>query len=78
MYPLNLFGIRCQKLEELLIDELVTEQVHEQLLFPNIKKFICYKSIKNKIERRIWKKSFEQRSAFEKLILSAVSISTSA
>lgn len=68
---LNSIGTRCQKLEELEIQELRTENVSNPLFFPNIKRLHCEDRIAQKIKQRINKKPREQRTPFEQLLLDA-------
>lgn len=69
---LQSIGLRCQKIEELETQDLRATHVEDPIFFPNIKRFHCEDRIKMKIKQRINIKSFQQRTAFEQLILTAV------
>lgn len=68
---LNAIGPRCQKLEELEIQDLRTQHVSSPLFFPNIQRLHCEDRINQKTKQRIHMKPKERRTPFEQLLLRA-------
>ncbi|CRL08613.1 CLUMA_CG021665, isoform A [Clunio marinus] len=68
---LKAVGTHCRALEELEVQELRTQSIHDPQLFPNLKRFHCEDRIDMRVKQRINIKPVGQRSKFEQLILEA-------